>query len=201
MESLTVSLRMLLFSLCSTLNKCPSKGHALPAFVLYLNIFFEGSILSALSSAFYTRGNAHLHLMVTPNTTHINIHKKNIYWPSPLTTCNTQINTVVGKGKLRWMQALQYWLIQTTYMAGGSVVQCSACDLKIASSILGYGNFLVRGAALINSSRTMYMVYSHLVLEHYLITFRPLFWLIEFLSWLIEHIVLNEYVNPVGSHL
>ena len=31
---------------------------------------------------------------------------------------------------------------------GGSVVQCSARDLKVASSILGHGSLLVRGAAL-----------------------------------------------------
>ena len=32
---------------------------------------------------------------------------------------------------------------------GGSVVQCSARDLKVASSILAHGSFLVRGAALL----------------------------------------------------
>ena len=35
-----------------------------------------------------------------------------------------------------------------TWGLGGSVVQCSTCDLKIASLILPHGSFLVRGVVL-----------------------------------------------------
>ena len=35
-------------------------------------------------------------------------------------------------------------------MPGGSLVQCLACDVKVASSILVHSSFLVTGSALIN---------------------------------------------------
>ena len=40
--------------------------------------------------------------------------------------------------------------------SGGSVVQCLAHNLRIVSSILAHGSFLVRGSALINPSRTIW---------------------------------------------
>ena len=40
----------------------------------------------------------------------------------------------------------------------GSVVQWSARHLKVVSSILAHGSFLVRGSTLVNPSRTMWYI-------------------------------------------
>ena len=48
---------------------------------------------------------------------------------------------------------------------GGSVVQCSSCDLKVVSSILAHSSFLVRWVVL-----SLTLVYCYLVQGDYLIT-------------------------------